>query len=809
MRSIRKAFKNWLSDKNALGLIAILSAADDPLTALQAHHRHIDERVIEELVVYSYYLAKTENIEKGLVWAEVARQASLVGGGAKEYADCLDLRASLLEQLFDEKSKVTSEVETDNERVLLAEALECATEALRVYQKANLTESLPVAYGRLSVLHRAMGNSFPAFEARLSSVVGWIELPDVAQAMPTLVSDLRGLFWSLRRGELTRGAELLLQNTNALEKTTRWLDMQGRARLFDMFGGAYGELEQANNALLWWDRAVAQCREVNAREDEFTVWSHLQDYAYHSGDPEKMVNYGNECVAVAPEGVESWRLAYRYRLLAFANKMLERNTDAIPAYHRAAELYSFDKETNSNAGECFLEAGILEEEMGLIDEAQDDLEKVLEFSGGARTFWLTYLTLAKLFWKRRGDLGRALDYADMAVERSIGMQLGFAERAVSHHLSGILHQSSGNIEESLDRFEALLKILEENSKKGGFYIGRLEWHEIVPPSKSEAVLLAMWAAAKLDREAEAQRYLKLFQSLASQTADEEFSDEEKALLDEDVDTANFLRGVSLLAQGDRLLLFDPKQAMAMLETSMPLLGDFAPGLIVANRDLGLIRLRLEEFDAARAYFERALQLIAQSPDIFEEIICRLNLGVAEAGCQNVQAAYEQISRVIQIKEAERTSLANDEQRFAFLQNTLDTYLMFLGICMKLRLFREALETVEKIKSRVLLDLVSQSNKRPIDYRSLSRIKELGRRRKDWMDDVLLETGASMSDRLDRLMEADSEKATAWIYTPVKIYEEIDASKRELKERNLMLEMETRSSSPLSFDDIRELIALRT
>jgi hypothetical protein len=303
--------------------------------------------------------------------------------------------------------------------------------------------------------------------------------------------------------------------------------------------------------------------------------------------------------------------------------------------------------------------------------------------------------------------------------------------------------------------------------------------------------------------------LKLFQSLASQTADEEFSDEEKALLDEDVDTENLLRGVSLLAQGDRLLLFDPKQATAMLETSMPLLGDFAPGLIVANRDLGVIRLRLEEFGAARAYFERALQLIAQSPDMFEEVICRLNLGLAEAGCQNMQAAYEQIARVIQIKEAERISLANDEQRFAFLQNTLDTYLMFLGICMKLRLFREALETVEKIKSRVLLDLVSQSNKRPIDYRSLSRIKELGRRRKEWMDDVLLETDASMSDRLDRLMEADSEKATAWIYTPFKIYEEIEASKRELKERNLMLEMETRSTSPLSFDDIRELIALRT
>lgn len=803
MRSIRDTLKNWLSEKNAVGLIAILSSADDPLAALQAHHRYIDERAIEELILHSYYLAKTESVEKGLLWAKVAQQASLVGGGAKEYADCLGLRASLLQKLYDEKSKATGGGGTGNERSLLAEALECATEALLVYQKANAAESLPPAHGRISVLHRTIGNALLSLEARLFSVIGWTELPDAAEVMPTLIDDLAGLFWSLSRKEFKRGAELLLQHANALQGTTRWLDEERRARLSDVFGAAYGELKQEDSALLWWNRALAQYREINAQEGEFIVWAHLQDYAYNLADPERMVEYGDQCVANAPEGIEPWRLAYRYQLLAFANKMLDRNADAVLAYRRAAELYSQDKETKSTAGECFLEAGILEEEMALIDEAQHDLEKVLEFSGGARTFWLTHLTLARLFWKRRGNLGRAIHYADIAVEESIGMHLGFAERAVSHHLSGILHLSSGNHEESLDRFEALLKILDGHSEKGIVHFGRFEWHDVVPPSKLEATLLALVAAEKLNREADAQHYFKLYQSLASQVSDDQFAEAEEALANGDVSAANLLRGVSLLAQADRLVIFDPTRAAALLETSLPLLGDFAQGLIAANRNLGLARLALEEFDVARACFDRALQLLAHSPDKYEEVICRMNLGLAEASRRNIRAAYEQFARVIQIKEAQRISLTDDEQRFLFLQNTLDTYLVFLGICMELRLFREALETVEKIKSRVLLDLVSQSNKKPIDYRSLSKIKELSRRRKGWMDKLLLETGASVSDWLDKLMEADSEKATEWIYTPLKIYEEIEAKKRELQDRNLLLEMETQSTS-LSFDDIRGL-----
>ena len=99
-------------------------------------------------------------------------------------------------------------------------------------------------------------------------------------------------------------------------------------------------------------------------------------------------------------------------------------------------LYSQDQEMNSTAGECVLQAATLEEELGMIDEAQKDLESTLTYSGGAYTSWFAYQTLAEL-WRQRGDLGTALKYATDA-EHYFFLSLSLPLRAATLWLSGNL-----------------------------------------------------------------------------------------------------------------------------------------------------------------------------------------------------------------------------------------------------------------------------------------------------------------------------------------------------------------------------------
>ncbi len=800
MASIRKALKNWVRDKNAMGLIVLLSRSDDPLAVLHTYRERIDEKAIEELVLHSYYTAKTESIDKGLSWAEVARQASLIGGGAKEYADCLDLRASLLQQLSERQPTANKPSPADS-GTLLNEALACAMEALSIYEEASLTECIPMAYGRVSVINRELGNLLPALEHRILSMIGWTQLADAADAMPKHLDDLEGLFWSLKRRDFMQAAELLINVGKTLERTTPWLDEGQRGRLFDMLGAACGKLDRDDEACGWWTQAITQYRIGNHRQHEFETWRCLQEHAYEQTLPEKVVEYGRQGIERAPEDVDSQRLGYCYQLVAFAHSVMDQPSEAITAYHQAADFYLQNNDSRSLAAPCLLDVGILEKETGKTDEAQRDLERVLELSAGALTYWLAQITLAELYWRQRGNLGAAIKIADQAVHASIADPLGFAERAVSHFLSGILYFTSGDSERALVRFEAVLEILAEGADAGTAHTGPLSGHDVVPPSKADVALLSLVASAKLQRKAEMEFYLELYRSLGPQADADEPTEDAQQLLT--VDQANLIRGMRMVARADSLAITDPKQAITLLETALPLLQDSEQILIIAHRDLGIAKLCVEELDSSRACFNYVLRLLAQRSDVFEEITCHVNLGQIEARLGNMNAAYDHFLKVIKIKEAQRTSLGQDEQRFLFLENAQHVYLMFLGVCLELGRFREAMETVEKVKSRVLMDLLGQSSKRPIDYRSLTKIRELKETREVWDKDLLLETGTARRSKIDELVQADSEKAWDYLYTPIRLSEEIETIEKYLQEHNFLLDIESQSTF-LEFGEIREL-----
>lgn len=792
-----RKLSKWFHERNAAGIAAILTASKDPIATLRHFQSSINDDVIENVVGHSYCLLKEEDHEAALLWSDVAQQAALIGGSAKALADCLDWRASLLHKLY-EKAESNSGGDTQ-----LKEALNCAHKALNIYRDAGLEANLPPAHGRISVLHDALGEGLPALEHRLLSAIGWANLFDADEAMPTLMANTHKLLSGLDGDELKQGGELVMKNSTALLEVTQNLNGKSRGDVRSVLGEACRVLEHENEAVGWWMQAIEEYRAVADKESEFETWCRLQDYAYDLADPEKIVMYGKCCVESAPEKIPEHELGSRYKLLAFGHKVLDQSVEAISMFRRAADLFRNDNESSIIVAECLLEAGILAEELGLTDEAKKDLEEVLNHSGGTHLYWLAQLTLAKLFW-RRGDLGAAARHADRAIELSI--HTSFSVRTPALQLSALIHQQSGDIEKAFARSVTLLSILEEEDEpKFTITISPLSWHTIAPPKKWDAALLAATTAFQLNREEVGKHYLALHKSFVDNSDTEAISTEEFTA--EDAVTEDLGSAARLLNEANHLLVSDPKEAIVRLENCLKLIGDFSAGLIAINRNLGMAHLALKEFHPARRALQRALDLLAESPDIAEEITCRLNLGLTEGRDGNFPAAYDQFCRLVELKERQRASLTDEEQRLMFVQNETSTYTMLTVACLELQYFAEALETIEKIKSRVMLDLMSEGRK-PIDYPLLRKIKDLTNKRDAWYSERLLETYDTFDKRLDTLMEADPDRAETWLRTSINLGDEITTIKEGLQKRGLLAELQS-SSVSLSFDEIRELCKTST
>ncbi len=132
---------------------------------------------------------------------------------------------------------------------------------------------------------------------------------------------------------------------------------------------------------------------------------------------------------------------------------------------------------------------------------------------------------------------------------------------------------------------------------------------------------------------------------------------------------------------------------------------------------------------------------------------------------------------MQLIEKYRASLARDEDRIRFLkQDHMAVYLLLVEVCLRLSRNVEAFEIAEKIKSRVLVELLSQPDRRPIDYQLVSRMRELSAARDSWIDEFV---GFTLSDdwsedwrsapsylMLERIIEMDRQEET--IETQIKV-----------------------------------------
>ena len=182
-----------------------------------------------------------------------------------------------------------------------------------------------------------------------------------------------------------------------------------------------------------------------------------------------------------------------------------------------------------------------------------------------------------------------------------------------------------------------------------------------------------------------------------------------------------------------LALIDPKQTIFLLQKAESLIEKEALGQAIrVHRVLGEARLVLGDIEEAQSYFKHCLELLTQWPNTSEEIVCRDYLGRIAVRAGDFQSAYEEFAIVIERIENQRLSVTDADQRVFFLQKQLEIYTTFIQVCIYLHRWKEALETVEKIKSRVLADLLAQPVRKPIDYSLLREVQELDAEREQWI-----------------------------------------------------------------------------
>jgi pentatricopeptide repeat protein len=798
MGFLRDNFKRWIQEKKAAGFIALLSDSSDAHAVLESQRSNIDDIVIDELLTHSYYVSKTVSLEEGLRWAEAAQEASMLGGSATALARCFTSKSLLFLNLHrrDRADDATKAGRPAPGHDYLDEALFCALKALSIYEDAGASAEITPANGLVSTIYENREEALPAIQYRLASLVGWAELPDAADALPEMLGNLAGLLGQLEDDELEAGCRLVLTHAKELnEAAGARLDAGGRGKLLEALGAAHGGLDAYDDALTHWERALRCYREAGRTKDAFRLLKLMQECGVRAERLDVSIRWGEECVKCAPEDLAPGALGAIYHFLAATYNWAGRAAEAAEAHHQAARLYKLDGLLVGEGG-CLLQAAICEEEAGMFDKSREDLERALQCSGGTFGYWIACNTLANLLWRRYGDLGAAAEKADEALKLAMSTP-NLTLRAASLLVSGLLHLSSGDNERALTRAEALLELRPDGLRPTTIVLDKLFEQAVLPPTTVDTILLGYIASVRMNRPEDARRYGELYSSLArteypplgGAPNEEDWGDDDSA--------REILQGLGRLAQAEQLIFVDPREALAPLEEASSLFRKHGilNHLASARRDMAQAKLLTGDVEGARSCLEEVLDLLKQAPNHTEEFTCRYLLGKLASMASDSEAAYAHLKSAITLLEAERTSLGEDRQRQLFLEvgPYLDAYTILVAVCIQTGRAREAIESVEKMKSRVLLDLLAQGGRGRIDYATLDQLRELSKERDRWI-------------RLHAVM--DAEQLGEWGHIAVMedsiaISQRTSDLKQQLQHDGLFFRFSLQDE-PVTFREIREL-----
>ena len=794
MARFGRGARQWARDVRTAAVIAEIQRATDRVAALSRLRSKIDDPVISGLANLSYAAWRDGDRAGSRSWADLAVEASLLGGTSAGRAEALTQRVVVT------LDDVQAEDAPSDQRLQAAES--AAIEALAIYTEAGQADDRVGAQLFIARLREARGDGFGAFEAQLRAAV----LASASTDPATRAGVFRGLcplYWELPEDQSRAGAELLIRDLSTLVDLA--VDPRTLADLLDAAGHAYRELQDTTGqGFAAWTRAAAGYRDLGAAADEFLVRSRMFEYAVQLGDETMARELGEACVAAAPPDTSPEQLADSYHLLGATYFVVGQADDAVSAYRKAISLHLSYPEGSGAASTLFLELGLSEADAGRFEDARRDLESVT--SGGDWGYWLMDTTLADICYQHLDDLGSALRYAESALELAISSLGDMLCRAHSLYQEATLRAKAGDMETAYRRFTQLMPILDEHRSAEPIlvHISPLYARPVPLPSRAECAQLGSLAARAVGRLDEARAYEQAIADFAADAPADLFPADFAAGLQELGNTA-VLDAVRELRHARSLRHGQPRQALAAIATARALLGQEPEPYLAAHLAYteGACYLRLRDLPAAIAAFEQAIAAMPAGSGVSVRIDCYQGLAFIAAAQKRYADGYRYLTSCTGLIEGYRSSLARVEDRMAFLRDQIPVYELLVACCVALNLPAEAFGAVQQVKSRALTDLLAQPVHQPIDYALEGRATRLQAGREDWVAEYLADRPRySFDDPEDYQASRDYQMRTD-------IIERSKQGKELAEERQArgLLEELHKQTTHVSFAEARELLRL--
>lgn len=675
-------FGRWLRDRRSEGVVDTIARSADPTRTLTLLGHLIDDTVITALLDLSEHALESEHPQDALRYADLAVAASLAGGTATIHADALAWRAGLL---------------THRER------------------------PLPMGLTRRRLPEQAATDLRAAITIHTRS------------GQPDAWARLTELYWMLPRHDreplspdLAAAVEPMLASTT---------DDQARAELRHVLGDIH-EHQQADDAVLAaWSSAADTFQRLGDADDEFKVRAKLFEYVALSDQDDSAVELGRACLDSAPPDVEPSTLANVYHLLAAVLGYNDEVDEALTAYARAVELLS--REPGAIVHDLQFEAATLMVNDHRYSEAIAQLRAALKGPGRPHVWWAVHMQLADLLAAQAGDIGGAIEHVEQALHMAISTTTDLALRVHSLHRSGALHLSANDFETAYRRFTAALPLLKERSRPIKIPVTHLFDHVVLPAPRAELFRLAALTSHLTGRDNEADTLLVRAAELAHETPPRVTD------LDDfdDADLENPVLAISAdnLSVAAILLHHAPAMALARLN-EIP--ADNLDPLLATRKAVftAMCHRRLDDKPAAIAAYQMALAIAA--PDTEAELVqlAHWQLAWFFLADREYEQAYPHLHACTQLIENSRASFTGVDQRMGFLAgHVLAIYERLVETCLITGRRAEAYETVQRIKSRSLLDLVTADH-RPIDHVLETRAAGVAAERENWVAEYIGGTG---------------------------------------------------------------------
>ena len=819
---------DWLRRKNTEGMVLLLARSADPLAMLRHHKRQIDDAVVNALIGVSYQQAEDGELENALRWAELAEEASLLGGTVQTQADVCLCRSTVLWHIAESLPKEQDHLEMmtnltwrpGDPDILkpgtqalahLKTALESADEALAICEQAHLRSDIPHVRNRQALIHASAGKRIEALQAQIDVVIAWESVPGSPEPPALDLGNVAGRYWNLRPAEIRAGAEALAANAEALlSAAVMWPQGPALADLHEVLGDVFRRAGMIDNALDLWEQAAAAHERASARTDEYRIRRKMQHHGHLAGAYERALGHGRACVSIVRTAGLREDLGDCLHNLAATYRELGDTQEAIAAYREAADLLTEDPDSAAGRADCLLEMGLLEmgllemgaleAEPGLFEDARQDLEAVLSSSATSFHYWIAHAALADLFTEHLDDLSAAVHHADQALETSISAYSDWtgkqAARAHSLTLSGMAHRAAGDNKTAITRFKHAIEIVSAGAEAYQLNVNPYYSHWVFPPQLTRVAGLAL----EICREAGLVEDAHYFQAQYSRTVEDLDSAQPDVTGDEVLD-----EGYRAFWTGMRLEHADPVRAARELEQAARLLeveGDTSL-LMTLYLVAGKCWFRASNNHSARECAERALALAAEAADLRARLACSDLLAAVWLRDGDFAQVHHYLSAYVELTERYRASLPTAEERIRFLQGQhLQAYAALVYVCLRLGMTSEALEAAELAKSRTLADMLSQEQHKPIDYQLAEEARRLGGAREHWID----EYGQRFFDYepiddLDELLKSDRHQMITAI---INLRKQHDAIQRQAQSANVLERIDA-AQKRLKIADIRPLL----